>query len=181
MQWTDKINSPHQVPFTLAPYVDTPIKLDGAVEQAVRKCPFKSAVYIVFCNGVPQYVGQSGDVGKRFIAGVGKSKGGYVWPKIGGNFTVYFFEMPSADHFRKAVEMEVMLLVRLHTGFWPIESSGVNPFHQLKSSNEINLASTRALEIFNWLFTLNPKFAIAIEECSYLLEAFKKAEVALGR
>lgn len=181
MQWSDKVNNHHQVQFKLAPYSGTVVKLDDSAEQLVRACSFKNAVYIVFRNNVPQYVGQSGNVGQRFITGVHKSKGGYVWPKTGGNFTVYFFEVPLADHFRKAVEMEVMLLVRLYTGFWPIESSGVNPFHQLKSTNEINMASTRAKEILDWLFELNQKFGEKSEESASLLLAFKKAEAVLGR
>lgn len=134
-----------------------------------------------FSNNAPQYVGQSVSVSKRFIAGVDKLEKGYVWPVAGGDFTVYFFEVPPQDHFRKAIEMEVMLLLRLHTGFWPIESSGAHPFHQLKSSSEINMASTRAREILEALFQQQPKFAASSKEGSDLLAAFDGAEAILGR
>lgn len=181
MNWSEKIKAPYEVAFKLAPSKGVRVRLDISVARLVRDCTFESAVYIVFRNNAPQYVGQSGSVSKRFIAGVDKREKGYVWPEAGGDFTVYFFEVPPQDHFRKAIEMEVMLLLRLHTGFWPIESSGAHPFHQLKSSSEINMASTRAREMLDALFQRQPKFAASSEEGSGLLAAFDGAEAILGR
>lgn len=181
MKWSENIKAPYAVSFNLAPSKGVRVRLDPVAASLVRACTFESAVYIVFSNNAPQYVGQSVSVSKRFIAGVDKLEKGYVWPVAGGDFTVYFFEVPPQDHFRKAIEMEVMLLLRLHTGFWPIESSGAHPFHQLKSSSEINMASTRAREILEALFQQQPKFAASSKEGSDLLAAFDGAEAILGR
>jgi hypothetical protein len=182
MQWSDKIKAPYEVPFNLAEYVGVRVKLDADAKKLVHACTFQSAVYIVFRSNVPQYVGESGAVSTRFIAGVEKPEKGYVWQNSGGQFNVYFFEVPDNEAFRQAIEIEVMFLLRLYTGFWPIDSSRVNPFHQLKSDTlEINLASTRAREILEILFKLNPVFGNMSPEEVALLAAFDLTESGLGR
>ncbi|WP_087866110.1 hypothetical protein [Comamonas thiooxydans] len=186
MDWMDKINRPYTVTFKLPRSDDTSLspspraKLDEIANKAIRSCTFNSAIYVVFCNDLPQYVGQSGDVCTRFINGVNYEANGYLWPKIGGEFTVYFFEVPLEEHFRTAVEIEVMLLIRLYIGYWPIETSGAQPFHQLKTKNHaINLASTRAREILDWLIQLQPKFEDTAQDP--LLASFDHSEANLNR